>query len=271
MSSRMSIGFGILSWRGYDSLEASLKSYDNAGLFGMFDENLIFLPQMEEPGIALARQYGVPLAGTPDNLGILGGFKAMAEALKADTLVLAENDYPLVKPPEKARRHLAAARRHIESGDVHVWQLRPGPGVYPGFEWVTTYWPSDAASPSERRAAAIRRLLRPMKARSLIGRTAYTLERPERRFPNDFRRTEEGELLVRSRALPWANNVFMIRRDFFLNVIIPAAEARVRGRLINGFPTIETELNRGWWRRQGFWTGLGSGLFAHRRLGDRGY
>jgi hypothetical protein len=268
-----SIGFGILSWRGYASVAAALETYRSAGLFEMFDRSLLFLPQIEDAGVEIAERFGLPFAGTPDNLGILGGFKALAQALTTDVIVLAENDYILVEPREEAERQLTAARRHIEAGDAHVWRLRfhGRPSLDHGYENVQAYWPPASASAAKRLGAAARRLLRPGKAGSLIGSTAFIYEAPERRFPDDFRRTEEGDLLIRSRALPWANNVFMIRREFFLNVVIPAAEARVRGRLINGFPTIETELNRGWWRRQDFWTGLGRGLFTHRRLADRGY
>jgi len=269
----VSIGFGILSWRGYASLAAGLETYRNADLFEMFDRTLVFLPQMEEAGVEISKRFGLPFAGTSDNLGILGGFKALAQALTTDTIVLAENDYILVEPREEAERRLAVARRHIEAGDAHVWRLRVygQPSLDHDFENVKAYWPPASASAAKRRLAAARRLLRPRKARSLIGRTAFIDEAPERRFPDDFRRTEEGDLLVRSRSLPWANNVFMVRREFFLNIVIPAAEAHVRGRLVNGFPSIETELNRGWWRRQDFWIGLGRGLFLHRRLGDRGY
>jgi hypothetical protein len=269
----VTIGFGILSWRGYASLTAALESYQSAGLFEMFDRTLVFLPQMEDAGVEIARRFGAPFAGSPDNLGILGGFKALAQALTADTIVLAENDYVLVEPRDEAERQFVAARRYIESGAAHVWRLRfhgaPNPNL--GYDNVKAYWPPAPASAAKRSVAAARRLLRPGKARRLLGLTAFIHATPELSFPDDFRRTEEGDLLIRSRALGWANNVFMIRREFFLKVIIPAAEANVGGRLVNGFPTIETELNRGWWRRQDYWVGVGRGLFTHRRLEDRGY
>ena len=178
----------------------------------MFDRTLVFLPQMEDAGVEIAKRFGAPFAGTPDNLGILGGFKALAQAL-TDTIVLAENDYILVEPREEAERQLAVARRRVEAGDAHVWRLRHRwrPGESWGFDKVRVYWPPASASTAARRAAAARRLLRPRKAESLVGRIAFIDEAPERRFPDDFRRTEEGDLLIRSRALPWANNVFMVR------------------------------------------------------------
>jgi hypothetical protein len=36
----VSIGFGILSWRGYESLAAALETYRSADLFEIFDRHL---------------------------------------------------------------------------------------------------------------------------------------------------------------------------------------------------------------------------------------
>jgi hypothetical protein len=75
------------------------------------------------------------------------------------------------------------------------------------------------------------------------------------RFPRDIRLTPEGDYLVRSRCVPWCNNVFMVRREFFLETIIAESEAAIRGRLVKGFPAIETEINRRFWRKGDFWRG----------------
>ncbi len=269
----MSIGFGILSWRGYASLNGALETYRDAQLFSLFDRTLLFLPQMEEAGIDIADRFDLDYAGAPNNLGILGGFKALAQTLETDVLVLAENDYMLVEPREEVMRQLSVARRHIEAGTAHVWRLRHR--WLPGQTWhidkAEKFWPKPDASAQQRRNAQWLRMLRPIKARRLIGWNVFLDEAADERFPEYIRRTQEGDLLVSSRCLPWANNIFMIRRDFFLNTIIPAAEAAQGGRLINGHPTIETELNRGWWRKQNYWIGVGKGLFTHGRLGDRGY
>lgn len=270
----MSVGFGILSWRGHASLSSALETYHEAGLFDLFDKSLLFLPEMDETGIDIARRFDLPHAGTPNNLGILGGFKALAQTLQTEILVLAENDYMLIESREEAKRQLAVAQRHIEAGSAHVWRLRHR--WKPGQTWEThkaeKYWPKPDSPAPVQRAARWRRLARPNKARRLIGWNVFLDEAADRRFPDLIRRTGEGDLLVSSRSLPWANNIFMVRRDFFLNTVIPAAEARIDRRLVNGFPTIEIELNhRGWWRRQDFWIGVGKGLFTHERQGDRGY
>lgn len=269
----MTLGFGILSWRGYDSLTAALETYRQASLLDLFDKTLLFLPQAEPRGFEIAACFGIEAQGTADNLGILGGFEEMARRLDCETLVLAENDYMLIEPRAEAIRQLGVARRAVESGEAQVWRLRhrEHPGQVWAIDKAEAFWPRPSASAGERLAAAVRRALRPEKARRLSGWSVFLRDDAETLFPQDIARAAEGDWLVSSRVLPWANNIFMIRRDFFLETIIPAAKAAAAGRLINGFPTIETELNRGWWRARDFRIGVGRGLFTHERQGDRGY
>ena len=65
-----SVGMGILSWRGYKSLSNTLQSYQEADLFSLFDEVLVFLPDPDESVIAAApAQYAhantLPIRGQP--------------------------------------------------------------------------------------------------------------------------------------------------------------------------------------------------------------
>jgi hypothetical protein len=103
------LGVGILSWRGEDSLRASLESYRREDLFALFDEALLFLPEMTAEGVALANAFELPYEGARTNLGILGGFKALASAMTSDVVLLLENDCPLIEPRVEAARQLGAA------------------------------------------------------------------------------------------------------------------------------------------------------------------
>ncbi|HNQ92552.1 MAG TPA: hypothetical protein PKI93_06435 [Alphaproteobacteria bacterium] len=269
------LGLGILSWRGYDSLRATLKGYRDSGMLDLLGETLVFLPQMEQQGIDLATEFDVPHTGTSDNLGILGGFKAMAEAMKSDYVILAENDFQLVDESKSPLPELARALDHLKSGKSHVWRFRhlQQPGQTFHIEKILKYWPAENASLMTKIVAIFRRLFRPKKAHKLKGMTVYIYQKPEEKFPDVIKRLPTGDLLVRSDVLNWANNVFLIERKFFLETLLPVAEAHIGGRLINGFPTIETELNRSqWWKDQKLWIGVSApGLFTHDRLNDRGY
>lgn len=268
------IGLGILSWRGYESLRRSLQTYREHDLFSLFDECTVFLPEIEQTGVALAQEFGLAYAGSEKNLGILGGFQALAKTMTTDYILLCENDYGLVENQASARDQIARGLEGLKNQMAAVWRFRHRhqPGEVWAIEKGLRYWPRDEAPVHAKFLAGMRRVLRPDKAARLKWYAAFIYDDLEQRFPDVVRKTPAGDLLVRSDVMNWSNNPFLIDRTFFLDTIIPAALEQAGGRLINGFPTIETELNRGWWRDQKYWVGLACpGLFSHARFGDRGY
>jgi len=272
------LGLGILSWKGYDSLTASLTSYKKAGFLDLFSEKLLFLPEIDEKGIQIAESFSMPHQGTPNNLGILGGFKALAESMTSKYLLLIENDFQLSKDSDDSSICSDALSRglcHLQTGESKVWRFRnlQTPGLPLQTSKVLKYWPKDNASLKSKLVAGGLRLLRPDKAHRLKGMTIYTSSTPAEKFPDVIKQLNNGDYLVRSDVLNWSNNMFLIERNFFLNSIISIAESHIKDRLINGFPTIEIELNRSnWWRENKFWIGVSNpGLFTHDRKGDRGY
>jgi hypothetical protein len=122
-----------------------------------------------------------------------------------------------------------------------------------------------AASPA---AAALRRLLRPGKARNLRGRAIYLEQKPEDVHPGCITRLEgEDEcFLTDSRFLNWTNQSVITTRRFFLDTVMAYVRAHPSNRTSNGFQSPERPLNNAWWRRQRFRIGVGRGLFTHRRL-----
>jgi hypothetical protein len=272
------LGLGILSWKGHDSLTSSLTSYKNAGFLDLFSEKLLFLPEIDGKGIQIAESFSMPHQGTPNNLGILGGFKALAESMTSKYLFLIENDFQLSSDSDNnatCSDALSRALYHLQTGESKVWRFRNlrTPGAPLQTSKVLKYWPSDNASLKNKLAAGGLRFLRPNKAHRLKGMTIYTSSAPAEKFPDVIKQLSSGDYLVRSDVLNWSNNMFLIERNFFLNSVIPIAESHIKDRLINGFPTIEIELNRSnWWRENKFWIGVSNpGLFTHDRKGDRGY
>jgi hypothetical protein len=256
-----SIGVGVLSWGGLASLKASLESYARENLFALFDEALVFLPEMTAEGAALANAFELPYEGSKANLGILGGFKALAGQMRSDVVLLLENDCPLIEPHIEAERQIDLARRAVAGGEVAVFRMRHV--AQPGQKF--------AALAKYRRyhgpgwAAGLRRALRPEKARRLAGTSVYAEADPESRFADLIERKPEGWLSVAAECLPWTNQSIMVRRDFYLGTIIAEAEAHPSRRRVNGFPDIEKEWNAPRWRRSGWRVGVDRGLFTHER------
>ena len=95
--SKLSFSIGILSWKGYDSLENSLHSYKKNGLSNMTNDKYICLPEYTEEGIKIAKKYDYKPILVRENLGILGGFKKLAEEMPKGPILLLENDLELIE------------------------------------------------------------------------------------------------------------------------------------------------------------------------------
>ena len=96
----LSFSIGILSWKGYDSLENSLYSYKKNGLSNMTNKKYICLPEYNEEGIKIAKKYDYKPILARENLGILGGFKKLAKEMPKGPILLLENDLELIEVKE---------------------------------------------------------------------------------------------------------------------------------------------------------------------------
>ncbi len=284
------ISLGILSWRGHHSLSRTLPSYAKENLFSLATETILFLPEPEDRTIASGEAHGLKVLTAPKNLGILGGFRWMAETLENDLLLLLEDDVPLVANQDESQRQLAISAHALLSGDVEVVRLRhrrfPGMGPrYKIVEKLHRYFPPPGAPAAQRHLAALRRGLRPGKAARLAGNILYENadpfadpydlsgadprpaplrpEAPDAMFPHWITHRPEGYYRVSAATMNWSNQSIMVRKDFFLEKIIAYAAAHPSPRRVNGFPDIEKELNCAYWRRSGWHVGMPPGLFSH--------
>ena len=94
---KLPFAIGILSWKGYDSLENSLFSYKKYGLSNMTDQKFVCLPEYSDEGIKIAEKYNYKPILVEKNLGILGGFKLLAENMPQGPILLLENDLELIE------------------------------------------------------------------------------------------------------------------------------------------------------------------------------
>ncbi|MGV6802214.1 MAG: hypothetical protein ACWA5L_09865 [bacterium] len=253
---------GLLCWKGYSGFRHALQSYQAAGVFELFGEKLIWFQEIDDEARALASDFGLPYAGSEENLGIAGGFQRLATALSSPVITLLENDLPLIEPRQEAERQLAIAYLAIRSQEVAVFRLRHR--QHPGQKFTTLEKYQRYYRPEL--SASLRRFLRPGKARRLAGTAIYAEKYPEKKFPELIEKTPAGWYKVSSRCLPWTNQSIMVRRDFFLNTIIDYALSSPSSRSVNGFPDIEKEWNNPKWRNSGWTIGADKGLFTHERI-----
>ncbi len=267
-----SLGLGILSWRDRLSLENALKSYKDQNLLSLFDQTHAFFSEQSPEDHALAAKFGLSSSGADKNLGILGGFEALGQAMKTDYIILVENDCPLIENFEEAKAQIEASQRLLESGDVQVVRLRSlrEPGEL--FNTVDKYKRMYGNSFS----SSMRRFIRPGKARALRGIAPYVEDHPHIKFPKQVLKTNEASDLgpvykIDTRFLKWTNQSIMMSRDFFLKKVIDYAKTAKTTRRVNGFRNLEIEMNSSHWRNNDWYVGVPQGLFTHRRVGERGY
>ena len=258
---------GILSWKGYDSLLNSLESYKKNGLSDLTEDKFICLPEYTKEGINIAKKFGYEPILVKENIGILGGFKTLAEKMPKGPLLLLENDLELIENKNTTYKQIKKSLEFLARPKVIQIRLRSrsNPGEpFVGLKKYKQYW-------SDNSLSRIKRFLRPNKADRLIGTSTYILKNPEKRHPKKIQKLFDGFYLVSSSVLNWANFATLVDRDQYLDVIIKKAEATKSKKLINGFKNIEIELNSLWWRKENFEIIVAPGLFSHNRLSYRGY
>ena len=264
---KLPLSIGILSWKGYKSLENSLLSYKINGLNHLVSKKYICLPEYNEKGVFLSKKFGYKPILFEKNLGILNGFKELAKKMPDGPLLLLENDLPLIKNEKETFEQLNQSIKFLYSNNVAQVRLRSrkNPGTpFHAIAKYNRYWDNTFLS-------GVRKFLRPYKAKRLIGTSVYVKDKPHLQHPNYISHLENGFYSVSSQVLNWSNLAILVDKKFFLNVIIKQAENTYSSKTVNGFKNIEIELNKPWWRKQSWRIVLAPGIFTHKRLSDRGY
>ena len=257
----------ILSWKNYDKLITSLDSYQAGGLFGHFDEHMIFFQEIGEKERAIAARYGLQSGGSKRNLGIANGWRTALESLNSDLVLMLEQDCPLIEPSETLQNELNLAVEALSQKQVDVFRLRsvqhPGSKFY-NIEKYSRYFPvpGEQSGTAQTLLAHIRRIFRPGKARRLLGSAVYCGQEAIVRHP-EIKSPKPGFHVVSSANLNWTNQSVMFNRRWMLDVLLSRVETHPSNRTINGFQDIEMALNCPWWREQDFKIGISKGVFTH--------
>ena len=270
MSGAETIGLGVLSWRGHRSLDAAMSTYQKVDFFGLFDECMIFLPDPDQNVRDVAAKYPLRIETDPNNAGILTGMEEIAKRLKTTYIFFTENDCPLLEPREEAQRQITKATKLLMQDKACMARMRHVKNYGETFNIIDKYY--RYFPEPDTLLAKLSRTTRPAKARRLSGAAIYGTANPAQKFPKDIESAGDGFNLVNTAVMPWTNQSVLIKRDFFLETIIPYCKSVPMGRNINGFRSIEIELNRSkFWTNSGWKIACGPGLLTHRRADDRGY
>ena len=259
-------GLGVLAWRDTDALAANLAGYVAVGLPDLFAERVVFFREVTDEKRAVAARHGFRAEGASGNLGVLGGRRAMAETLSTDLVLLLEDDLPLVEGADEVRRQVALATDHLLSGRAQVVRLRSRrePGAAFGLPDAYRRYHGEGALP------ALRRTLRPGKAKRLVGGAPYVRDKADRAHRGLIDRADDGTYLVSAACLPWTNQAVMLRRDVFLERVAAHAGAGSGRRRADGRLGTGKAWNAHRWQRSGWTVAVPEGLFTHGHLPGHG-
>lgn len=264
----MSVGLSILSWRGAETLEVSLKSYESVKLFNEFSESQIYLPDPDEAVQAVASAFDIQVKTSSQNLGIMENMALSAATMSTDYVLLLENDCPLIEPISEVRRQLEKSLELLKRDDVIMARLRSVREPGQAFKGLAKFRRLHDGSFKSR----LTKGFRPDKILRLTGYAFYDGTQSIRDHAKYFQDVGDDFYLVETLVMPWTNQSILIHRETFLNVIIPLARSVKTKRTANNLPNLEIEINKTpHWRNSGWKIACGPGLFTHVRVGDRGY
>lgn len=280
----MMLSIGLLSWRAHKTLRKTLDSYRAVNLSGCADEFKVFFNEISDADRALAAEYGVETAGSPENLGIWGGNDAMIDALAGDVVLMLQNDCPAVVSPEETAKWIRGACELVNSGAADMVRLRhrfnQGEGI--SFRKFFDYWPLHELDPRASRyfdpelpedasvdtmGRKLRRLVRPGAASRRAISAIHLEARPELAFPQWISR--QGDFyIVDSAIAQFTEQPFMIRKDLYRRLSAWGWKHLRRGKL-NGRPILEQSLRAPYWYRGHFKVAFcDEGVFTHNRFDD---
>jgi hypothetical protein len=279
---KLPVSLGILSYKGPKTVDASLKSYAQAGFLDLFQEAKVFFQSYTEDDKRIADQNGIEHVGRSDNVGIQYGMRWVVENLTSKYILYVDMDNPLIVSVEKARAELEKGLELLKSFQVQVLRYRSR--FYPGEQfsdvrkYTTVYTPEEVDprfSPTDEvfisdcsaSSRFFKRTLRPFYARKMIGRSMYVEKNAELRFPGYIQKTDTDVYIVDSAVINWTSQCILTPKKFFLDILDWGdAHLPSKKRFNHGFPTLEPQLNGSWWRNQHFKIGVTEGIFTHRRI-----
>jgi hypothetical protein len=268
------VSVGVLSFGALQTISRALKAHRESGLIDCAGEFFVHFNAITPEDKKVAEEAGVSYSGTAENLGIYGGFRAIAERARNPYVLILENDIvPL--PGARVRECIEACVSDIIEHGIKCFSLRsrrePGEGA-PYTKYIKTFGLAEPIAPglAPKKATPFSRLRMFLEHGGIDKFRAASLfcERdPETVQKDAVRKLPSGNYVTDSRYRNWSNQAVLVERQYFFDVVCRRVEEHPDPRLVNGHQDIERALNRRWWRRRRDSMGhAAEGVYTHRRL-----
>ena len=259
MTLRQQVSLSILTWKAPDTLCRTLQSLEP--LRELFHERIVICQESDPREISLAIQYGYRPISIPHNVGIQERLTLAVEKSFSELVLVLENDCNYIGG-ESGKAQLEECLSLFKEHRIDVIKLGELP-AYPRKKYLK-YW-GDKFPPK----ISFLGMLRRGEANVYKGEVLALPKFDPNRMP-ELEKLSDHLFVTSSKYTVWTNNAFMVRKNFFLDRLLPFARSNPTSRLVNGLPDLEHAINsprnRNWWRKSDFRIGLVKpGLFGHRR------
>lgn len=241
---KLPISIGILSWNSRSTLENTLNSYKNNGLFEISNDIQIIFQETDNKDIEIANKFNLPYIKLDTNIGIGKAFQTLANNAKYSNILLLEHDWELIENKETTHKRLSESLFLINNG-VSCIRLRHRKdygfplytrGVYEGNELNYLDKNTNLNSPH-------------------MFDCVYWKENPELDFP-EYITKKNNYFYTNSRWSGWTNNPCLYKKDFYLYCIKNFVGEKIE---------LEEKISK-WWAEQKFIVAQGEGLFRHNDM-----
>ena len=119
---KLPVSVGILSFKAHKTIEKTLNQYGD--FLSYFKEAKVFFQCFSEQDKEIAEKYGIDYESRPDNVGIQGGMRWVAENLNSDYILYMENDFQLLPDIPTALNEIKKALQLVENQKADIVRLR---------------------------------------------------------------------------------------------------------------------------------------------------
>lgn len=249
----------ILTWKSPKTLSNTLRSLSQISHF--FSEHLIICQESDPEEILLAKKYNFTPVVTKENIGIQNGLKLGVQSATHNHVLMMENDAEFLNTTSSIKAIEEAISEILKNNVTHIRLAAINKKCDHRFIKVWT----QTIPPTRRLLGYLRWNWANSKkfgALSLITDQSHSF--------TGFQKKTTSYWESNSKYTTWMNRAFLTRKDFFLEELIPFAEAHPTSRFINGFQDLEHPINckknRKWWQKKEFSIGISyPGCFVHSR------
>jgi len=248
ITNKLDISLGILSYNAPETLDQTLMTYKNSGIFDISNDVFAILQKSDKQDeeVKVCKKYNIRFINMPDNGKMSSGFKAIYENAKNEIIVFLENDFVNYSTKQESLDFFNNSIYFIKEKNIDLIRARSR---------------KNAGEPNH----GIRIFSHIPKSEFVNHRSLseciYWIDNPELVYPEKIQRSvpligSDKWYFSSSKSCMLTNNAFITSKTFFKEAVLPH---------LSGSENIEDSFTP-IWAQQDYKCVFGPGLFTHKRL-----